>query len=558
MTADTDLPAPAAPVAPPDGEEILRIDDLNVHFPVRGGLLDSLRGRSRGVVRAVDGIDLSFRRGEILALVGESGSGKTTTGRVITKLTRPTSGRMVFDGEDVSDVWGQRRLRRYRRRVQLIFQDPYETLNPKQTVRDFVIEPLDVNGIGTSSADREQRVLRALESAGLVPAADYALRYPHELSGGQRQRVVIAGALVMDPEFVVADEPVSMLDVSIRTELLRLMLDLRAVRGLTYLFITHDLSLAWVIADRIAVMYLGKIMEIGPAEQVIRSPQNPYTRALVSVSPTPEPPTAGERARRTILVGETPDAAHIPAGCRFNPRCPSAFDRCRVEEPPLIDVGEGQRSACWLADGGRRLPVLDAAPVVRAGRDHVAGSRGRAARRLTSRSVGSRRLGQDRARSPHEERIPPRATQHLDELQPVHRAIGCFADGHRAVPFEDDRDGRGRWVPCVPDKGRGDPARQLDAPHLAERDERDVCAGARRSREVRRRPAAPPRASDPSTRGDAHAPRHGYRAVPRTPPGGSRGRTSAADHRRGRRRRRQDPGRPGHRRSARPCGSPMA
>jgi oligopeptide/dipeptide ABC transporter ATP-binding protein len=270
---------------------------------------------------------------------------------------------MVFDGDDVSNVWGQRRLRGYRRRVQLIFQDPYETLNPKQTVRDFVIEPLDVNGIGTSSADREQRVLQALESAGLVPAADYALRYPHELSGGQRQRVVIAGALVMDPEFVVADEPVSMLDVSIRTELLRLMLDLRAVRGLTYLFITHDLSLAWVIADRIAVMYLGKIMEIGPAEQVIRSPQNPYTRALVSVSPTPEPPTAGERARRTILVGETPDAAHIPAGCRFNPRCPSAFDRCRVEEPPLIDVGEGQQSACWLADGGRRLPVLDAAPV---------------------------------------------------------------------------------------------------------------------------------------------------------------------------------------------------
>ena len=259
----------------------------------------------------------------------------------------------------------------------MIFQDPYETLNPKQTVRDFVIEPLDRQRHRHLVAPTgEQRVLGALEAAGLRPAADFALRYPHELSGGQRQRVVIAGALVMDPELVVADEPVSMLDVSIRTELLRLMLDLRAERGLTYLFITHDLSLAWVIADRIAVMYLGKIMEIGPAEQVIRSPQNPYTRALVSVSPTPEPPTAGERARRTILVGETPDAAHIPAGCRFNPRCPSAFDRCRVEEPPLIDVGEGQRSACWLADGGRRLPVLDAAPPVLArDGDHVAGSR---------------------------------------------------------------------------------------------------------------------------------------------------------------------------------------
>jgi oligopeptide/dipeptide ABC transporter ATP-binding protein len=162
----------------------------------------------------------------------------------------------------------------------------------------------------------------------------------------------------MEPELIVADEPVSMLDVSIRTELLRLMLDLRAERGLTYLFITHDLSLAWVIADRIAVMYLGKIMEIGPAEQVIRSPHNPYTQALVSVSPTPEPPTAGQRAKRTILVGETPDAAHVPPGCRFHPRCPYAFDRCRVEEPPLFDVGEGQQAACWLAEGGRSLPVL--------------------------------------------------------------------------------------------------------------------------------------------------------------------------------------------------------
>jgi oligopeptide/dipeptide ABC transporter ATP-binding protein len=169
---------------------------------------------------------------------------------------------------------------------------------------------------------------------------------------------VIAGALVMGPELIVADEPVSMLDVSIRTELLRLMLDLRVERGLTYLFITHDLSLAWVIADRIAVMYLGKIMEIGPAEQVIRSPHNPYTQALVSVAPTPVPPTEGERARRTILVGETPDAAHIPGGCRFNPRCPYAFDRCRVEEPPLFDVGNGQAAACWLAEGGRSLPML--------------------------------------------------------------------------------------------------------------------------------------------------------------------------------------------------------
>jgi oligopeptide/dipeptide ABC transporter ATP-binding protein len=347
----------ARPAGAATGEPILRLEGLTVHFPIRGGFLDTILRRSRGVVRAVDGIDLELRRGEVLALVGESGSGKTTTGRVIVKLTRQTGGRVLLDGTDVGPVWGTRALRAYRRRIQIIFQDPYETLNPKQSVGSFVMEPLSVNGIGTP-ADRPARVIAALEAAGLRPGAELAARYPHELSGGQRQRVVIAGALVMDPQVIVADEPVSMLDVSIRTELLRLMLDLREERGLTYLFITHDLSLAWVIADRIAVMYLGKIMEIGPAEQVIRSPHNPYTQALVSVSPSPDPPTDRQRARRTILVGETPDAAHVPPGCRFHPRCPHAFDRCRLEEPPLFDVGGGQSAACWLAEGGRALPVL--------------------------------------------------------------------------------------------------------------------------------------------------------------------------------------------------------
>ncbi len=324
---------------------MIELRDLEVHFPIRRTLSEWARRRKARVVRAVDGVDLDLRGGEIMALVGESGSGKTTTGRALVRLAPITGGKILLEGSDVTSIHGDP-LRSYRRRVQIIFQDPYESLDPRRPVGEAVEEPLLVHGIGDRS-QRQSRVKQALEDAGMRPADAFLGRYPHELSGGQRQRVAIACAMVLEPDVLVADEPVSMLDVSLRSGILRVMLGLRKKRGVGILFITHDLSLAWLIADRIAVMYLGRIVEIGRAEELVANPCHPYTRALLSVMPSPNPSL---RRTRQILKGETPDASRVPPGCRFHTRCPLVFDRCRVEDPPQIPVGEGHVAACFLAD----------------------------------------------------------------------------------------------------------------------------------------------------------------------------------------------------------------
>jgi peptide/nickel transport system ATP-binding protein len=335
-----------APTTRRDAEPILRVEGLRVQFAVRGMAGLQVSGK---VVKAVDGVSFEVGQGEILALVGESGCGKTTIARTVDGLERPTAGSVVVRGQDLSKVSG-RELRRLRRKVQLVFQDPYESLDPRQTVYDIVAEPLRIHGLATSDDERRRVVHDAIAAAGLHPAEQIARRHPHHLSGGQRQRVAIASSLVLDPEFIIADEPVSMLDVSVRAEILALLLELRRARGLAFLFITHDLSLAWVIADRIAVVYLGRIVEVGPADEIIANPRHPYTRSLVSVIPVPEP---GARDERLLLSGETPSPVDVPAGCRFHPRCwlrerlgnPSA---CETDDPGLR--GDGRQVACHFPD----------------------------------------------------------------------------------------------------------------------------------------------------------------------------------------------------------------
>jgi oligopeptide/dipeptide ABC transporter ATP-binding protein len=317
---------------------ILEVRNLVKHFTIGGGIF----GGGAAVIKAVDGVSFSIRRGETLGLVGESGCGKTTTGRCILQLEKATSGEILFEGRDLATLPAAE-LRKVRRRLQVIFQDPYSSLNPRMTVGQIIDEPLAVHGIVTDRAARSARVRELLGHAGLLPAM--ARRYPHELSGGQRQRVGIARALAMEPALIVCDEPVSALDVSIQAQIINLLEELQAEFGLTYLFVAHDLSVVRHISDRVAVMYLGKIMEITDRKTLYESPQHPYTRALLSAVPIPDPAVEAGR-EHIVLRGEVPSPLNPPSGCVFHPRCPIAIDDCKGEVPALREIGADQRVAC--------------------------------------------------------------------------------------------------------------------------------------------------------------------------------------------------------------------
>ena len=327
-----------------NNETILEVSNLKVYFDLKGNFSNNLFGRDKKRVKAVDDVSFSIKRGEILSLVGESGSGKTTTGKAILQLVKTTAGEIIFNRETLNPE-DKNQLKKFRQKAQMIFQDPYQALNPREIILDIIAEPLDVNRLVKTSEERESRVIAALEQAGLTPGADFLYRYPYELSGGQRQRVVIAGAMVMNPDFIVADEPVSMLDASIRTGILKLMMKIREEKQLSYLFITHDLSLAWLISDRIAIMYLGTIMEIGSADAIIKKGFHPYTQALTSIMPTPG---VNKGKRRVTLPGDTPDATETVAGCKFQARCAKAMSRCETECPKLLEMEEGHLVACHL------------------------------------------------------------------------------------------------------------------------------------------------------------------------------------------------------------------
>jgi oligopeptide transport system ATP-binding protein len=332
---------PATPQRDPTTDVLLEVRDLVKHYPVSSGLF----GRQVGVVRAVDGVSFTIRRGETLGLVGESGCGKTTTGRCILQLERPTSGSVRFEGQELTTL-GPAALRSVRRRIQVIFQDPYSSLNPRMTVSQIVGEPLAVHGLAGDAPARAGRVQELLRQVGLLP--QHGRRYPHQLSGGQRQRVGIARALALEPSLIICDEPVSALDVSIQAQIINLLEDLRRDLGLTYLFVAHDLSVVRHISDRVAVMYLGRVVELADRQTLYEAPRHPYTKALLSAVPIPDPEVEARR-EHVVLAGEVPSPLSPPTGCAFHPRCPIAVEECQRTRPLLRDLGPGHQAACHLA-----------------------------------------------------------------------------------------------------------------------------------------------------------------------------------------------------------------
>ncbi len=343
--------------------DLLRVEDLRVWFPTKSGT--GLRREARHV-KAVDGVDLKVRRGETLGLVGESGCGKSTTGLALLRLVEPTGGRVRLGDVDVTKA-GRRELRALRAKVTMVFQDPYASLNPRRTIAASIEEPLEVHGLHEGRQARSRRVGDLLEMVGL--GQQFLRRHPHELSGGQRQRVSIARALAVEPELIVLDEPIASLDVSVQAQVMNLLSRLQRELGLTYLFIAHDLAAVQHVSDRVAVMYLGRVVEEGPRDQIYEHPQHPYTRALLSAVPLPDPPQ--ERARRRIvLTGEVPSPLSPPSGCNFRTRCPDAFEPCPDVDPVLQPVAHGSVAACHLHGvvGERVEPDQDGGPVSRAAR----------------------------------------------------------------------------------------------------------------------------------------------------------------------------------------------
>jgi len=324
-----------------NGQVILRVEHLKKYFPIVKGVFKQTVGH----VRAVDDVTLEIKQGETLGLVGESGCGKSTLGRTILRLYKPTEGRVFFEGVDLSGL-SNRELRHYRKQMQIIFQDPFSSLNPRMTVGAMIAEPLQIHGVGDGES-RRKRVAELLERVGLGPVT--AGRFAHEFSGGQRQRIGIARALALNPSFIIADEPITSLDVSIQAQVVNLMEDLQDELGLTYLFITHDLSMVRHICDRVAVMYLGKIVELADVGELYNHPQHPYTKALLSAIPVPDPKAEATR-QRTILEGDVPNPANPPKGCNFNTRCPVAVERCFRDEPELIELTPKHFTACFVAE----------------------------------------------------------------------------------------------------------------------------------------------------------------------------------------------------------------